>query len=293
VGGAAIVEALKVNSSLLELGLGFNQIGESCAAAIAASSILQELDLRGTLGAAAIAEALKMSSSRQKLDLGCSSIGDSGAAAIANALKVNSILLELDLGGGRIGAVGATAIAEALKVNASLQKLDLDFNKVGDSGAAAFAEALKVNSCLQELGLFHSSIRDSGAVAIAKALKLNSSMQNLDLRCYGCGNACAASFEESLEYSLLGFDRNAHFPEVLLYGLQTPKHRFLYALSEKGFRSFVMNDVPPYLWPYALAKVGTYPSFIFHLLLQIPGILHLATDSSERSTRKRLKIHKD
>jgi hypothetical protein len=80
------------------------------------------------------------------------------------------------------------------------------------------------------------------------------------------------AIEESLERSFLGLTQNMNtrFPEVLLESrLLTKKYRFLCALSEAGFRSFIMNDVPPALWPHAIAKVSEYPSLIFHLVLQI------------------------
>jgi hypothetical protein len=38
-----------------------------------------------------------------------------------------------------------------------------------------------------------------------------------------------------------------------------------FVLGEKGFRSLVMNDVLPAIWPHALAKVSDYPSLLLHL----------------------------
>jgi hypothetical protein len=153
-------------------------------------------------------------------------------------------------------------------VNASLQELFLCYTQVSNPSAAAIAEALKVNASLQELRLRLSYVGDSGAVAIARAPSQHSTLQKLDLGENNIGNSGVAAFEQSLERSFLGLvqDLNARFPEVL-HELLTRKHRFLYALSEKGFRSFIINDVPPALWSHALAKV----SVIFRLLLHIPG----------------------
>jgi hypothetical protein len=78
---------------------------------------------------------------------------------------------------------------------------------------------------------------------------------------------------------------NGNFPKVLI-SRSTRKYNFLYALSDTGFRSFMMNDVPPALWPHALARVNMYPSLIFHLLLQIPGSSNFWCS---RSTGKRTK----
>jgi hypothetical protein len=183
---------------------------------------------------------------------------------------LNSVLQKLELCSTGIGDSGAAAIAESLKVNSGLQELVLG-NQVEDSGAAAIAEALKVNSSLQKLHLCENQIGDAGAASIARALMRNASLRQLDLRDNAIGDAGAAAIEESLERSFLGLEQNsnAHFPEILYDGL-TRKYPFLYALSDTGFRSFIMNDVPPALWPHALAKVSAYPALIFHLLLQIP-----------------------
>jgi Ran GTPase-activating protein (RanGAP) involved in mRNA processing and transport len=225
-----------------------------------------------------VSVGLQLNPTLLSLSLSCNIMGDSGVAAIAEALKVNSILRILDLGYNEVGDSGAAAIAEALKVNSSLQKLGLYYNRIGDSGAAAIAEALKVNSTLNELSLPGNEIGNSGVVPIAEALTLNSSLQKLDLGFFG--NASVAAIEESLERSLQHL--NGKFPKVFI-GNRSQKYDFLYALSNKGFRSFIMNDDPPSLWPHALAKVSTYPSLLFHLLLQIPGTRPGRLDTSRES----------
>jgi Ran GTPase-activating protein (RanGAP) involved in mRNA processing and transport len=156
-------------------------------------------------------------------------------------------------------------------VNSSLQKPDLTGNNIECSGAEAMAEALKVNSVLQELGLGFNKIGDSGATSIAQVLMRHSTLRHLSLSGNAIGNAGVVAIEQSLERSFLGLEQNlnARFPQVVHEKL-TRKHRFLYALSDVGFRSFILNDVPPALWPHALAKVSVFPSLIFHLLLQIP-----------------------
>jgi Leucine-rich repeat (LRR) protein len=199
-------------------------------------------------------------------------IGEAGATAIAEALKANSTLQQLNLFRSNIGASGAAAIAEALKVNSVLQKLDLSQNSISASGAAAIAEALKVNSVLQKLNLSRNNISASGAAALAEALNVNSALQQLILYQNAIGDSGVVAIEQSLERSFLGLElnSNARFPAIFHENL-TRKHRFLYSLSDSGFRSFILNDVPPALWPHALAKVTMFPSLIFHLLLQIPG----------------------
>ena len=67
--GAAIAEALKVNTSLKEVWLSLNNIGDE--------------------GAKAIAEALKVNTSLKVVSLPNNKIGDEGAKAIAEARKEN------------------------------------------------------------------------------------------------------------------------------------------------------------------------------------------------------------
>jgi Leucine-rich repeat (LRR) protein len=211
--------------------------------------------------------------SKADVDLSSSHLTYESAIVVSVGLQLNPTLLRLNLQYNQIRDSGAVAIAEGLKVNWSLQKLVLRSNTIDAAGAAAIAEALKVNSILQQLNLYRNLIGDSGAAAIAEALQVNSSLQQLDLQENHIGDSGAAAIEDSLELSFLGFAQkvNASFPEVLLESsLLTEKYRFLCALREGGYRSFILNDVPPALWPHALAKVNVCPSLIFHLVLQIP-----------------------
>lgn len=76
-GAAAIAEALKNNTALTFLNLGYNTIGDS--------------------GAAAIAEALKSNAALTELRLHSNNIGDSGAAALVEMLEINTAVTMLPL----------------------------------------------------------------------------------------------------------------------------------------------------------------------------------------------------
>ena len=69
--------------------------------ALAVTSSLTNLDLRdnsiGDSGAASLSQALAVTSSLTNLDLRDNSIGDSGAASLSQALAVNSSLTHLNL----------------------------------------------------------------------------------------------------------------------------------------------------------------------------------------------------
>ena len=99
---------------------GTKDVAEACKEALKIRSTLQDLSLccndLGDVDAMGIAEALKTnSSSLQSLNLSFNKIGVEGATAIAEALKINSTLQLLNLSENNIGGKGATALAKALK----------------------------------------------------------------------------------------------------------------------------------------------------------------------------------
>jgi hypothetical protein len=142
-----------------------------------------------------------------------------------------------------------------------------------------------VNSNLQFLNLFSNEVGSSDAAAIAQALMRHSTLRLLDLRYNKIGDAGVAAIEESFERSCLRMDQNSHFPHVYFDG-KTWKYEFLYALSEMGFRLFIMNDVSAALWPHALATVKKCPWLIFHLLIQISGSCNLVVKDPPGSDNK-------
>eukprot|EP00729_Bicosta_minor_P014554 gene14554-biopygen10298 len=75
--GAAIGEALKVNTTLTSISLGINNLGE--------------------VGVAAIGEALKVNTTLTYIDLKWNNLGEVAGAAIGEALKVNTTLTSIDL----------------------------------------------------------------------------------------------------------------------------------------------------------------------------------------------------
>ena len=125
-GAAALAEALKVNSALKNLDVGWNELNEEAALSIVRAA--RQQDKVEVLGLA---------------DCG---IGPAGAAELADYISFSSALTNLNLGSNRIGPTGAAALAEALKVNSALTSLDLCANNIGPTGAAAIAKALQVSS---------------------------------------------------------------------------------------------------------------------------------------------------
>ncbi|KAL0251524.1 hypothetical protein GEMRC1_000737 [Eukaryota sp. GEM-RC1] len=107
-GAKSLAEALKVNTTLVELDVKGN-------------GILDE-------GAIALAEALKVNSTLIEMDLGWNSIGNEGAFALAEALHLNSTISVLNLFDNAICDEGAIALTQSLRVNSSITELYLWYN---------------------------------------------------------------------------------------------------------------------------------------------------------------------
>ena len=206
-GAASLSQALVVNTSLTNLCLCGNSIGDSGAAslsqALSVNPSLTNLDLSwnsiGDSGAASLSQALAANSSLTNLDLSENSFGESGSAFLSQALAVNSSLTKLDLRRmNSIGDSGAASLSQALAVNSSLTNLDLRLSSIGDSGAASLSQALSVNSSLTDLNLSGNSLGDSGAASLSQALAVNSSLTNLDLSRNSIGDSGATSLFQAL-----------------------------------------------------------------------------------------------
>ena len=206
-GAAALAKAVEINSTLTNLILFANGISDSGAAALAKAveinSTLTQLYLShnviGDSGAAALAKAVEINSTLTTLDLSYNGIGDSGAAALAKAVEINSTLTTLNLSYNGIDDSGAAALAKAVEINSMLTKLCLSSTKIGDSGAAALAKAVEINSTLTTLNLSYNGIDDSGAAALAKAVEINSTLTTLGLSRNRISGSGAAALAKAVE----------------------------------------------------------------------------------------------
>ena len=197
-------DALKVNSSLIDLNLMISKVSHATALAegLKINATVRKLVSLGDVrdaGVFALAEALKVNTTLTRLGLDTNNIGADGAGALAEALKVNAALTECHLSDNNIGAAGAGALAEALKVNTALTKLNLYGNNIDAAGAVALAEALKVNAALTDLYLHSNDIGADGAVALAEALKVNTALTRLYLDDNNIGAAGAVALAEALK----------------------------------------------------------------------------------------------
>ncbi|KAL0239727.1 hypothetical protein GEMRC1_009835 [Eukaryota sp. GEM-RC1] len=185
----ALIELLKVNTTVTNLNLNGNRIGDEGARALAevlkVNNTITSVDLGGNRigdeGARALAEVLKVNNTITSVYLGANSISAEGVRALVEMLKVNTSVTGVNLGGNSIRAEGARVLAEVLKVNTSVTSIDLRVNSVGDEGARALAEMLKVNTTVTSVNLGGNSIRAEGARALAEMLKVNNTITSIHL----------------------------------------------------------------------------------------------------------------
>ena len=198
--------ALRVNTSLTSLDLGYLSIGDeeasSLSEALRVNTSLTSLDLSdnsiGVEGASSLSEALRVNTSLTSLDLVKNSIGYEGASSLSEALRVNTSITSLELSENSIGVEGASSLSEALRVNTSLTCLYLWENSIGYKGASSLSEALRVNTSLTTLHLSKNSIGDKGASSLSETLRVNTSLTTLHLSKNSIGDEGASSLSETL-----------------------------------------------------------------------------------------------
>ena len=106
LGASLLGDALKLNSTLIELILCCNKIGAS--------------------GALALSDSLKSNKTLTTLQLQDNSIGDLGGTySWSDLLKSTSALTTLDLTDNQITYLGASSLSESLKSNSTLTTLNL------------------------------------------------------------------------------------------------------------------------------------------------------------------------
>ncbi|KAF9276164.1 hypothetical protein BGZ68_010214 [Mortierella alpina] len=206
-GALELCKSLKNNSTLRELHLAGNSIGDSGARAISealkTNSTLIILDLVGNSikddGARALSEALKINLTLTSLDLRSNLIGYDGFLILFEVARTNPTMTTLDLRGNLIVDNSALAFSDALRTNSTMLTLDLYHSSVGDQGARVLAVAVKTYSTITALDLGSNYIGDNGTVALAGALKTNTSLITLDLRVNSIGDSGALALSEALK----------------------------------------------------------------------------------------------
>ena len=182
-----IIEAIKVNKTLLKLDASFTKICDEdyISDCLKINKSLKELNMSGNIitsnGAKEIATAIRVNTTLEKLDLSCNRISNDGVSFISDGLKNNNSLQELNISRNEITSEGAQYIAEAIQVNTTLEKINVSCNAISDDGAAAISYSLQFNTSLQELNMSRNEITSEGAKKITEVIQMNTTLKHLDL----------------------------------------------------------------------------------------------------------------
>ncbi|XP_059818068.1 NACHT, LRR and PYD domains-containing protein 3-like isoform X2 [Hypanus sabinus] len=187
-----LASALSTNTSLMELDMSENELGDAGVKIVSAAlrnpeCKIQKLRLDGVgltdSGAEDLTSALSTNPSLMELQLTGNKLGDSGVKLVSAALrnpecKIQTLCLR-DVG---LTDSGAEDLVSALSINPSLMELDLSNNELGDTGVKLVSAALRNPECkIQKLVLNYVGLTDSGAEDLASALSTNPSLTQLDL----------------------------------------------------------------------------------------------------------------
>ena len=182
-----IIEAIKVNKTLLKLDASFTKIRDEdyISDCLKINKSLKELNMSENMitsnGAKEIATAIRVNTTLEKLDLSCNRISNDGVSFISDGLKNNNSLQELNISRNEITSEGAQYIAEAIQVNTTLEKINVSCNAISDDGAAAIIYSLQFNNSLQELNMSRNEITSEGAKKITEVIQVNTTLKHLDL----------------------------------------------------------------------------------------------------------------
>ena len=189
----AWADALKTNSSLLELNLAKNDMdaddAKIFADGVSANGALVKFDIsQNDLcadGSKAIAASLKDNQIMTELNIAGNWMAKknpwytadpdmAGVIAIGNAIPTMEALTSLNILNNNLLADGGKALAEALKGNNVIQELNISSNNLGYdsdmSAVIAMSDAIPTMGALASLNLASNRIGAEGAQHIAAAL---------------------------------------------------------------------------------------------------------------------------
>jgi Ran GTPase-activating protein (RanGAP) involved in mRNA processing and transport/predicted esterase len=146
IGCKAIVDMLKINTSIIDIDIGCNRLGNENIIYFADNILTNECRLKRlsipscgitSHGAIIIAKCLEICTSLSILDMGFfrstnvllevqNAIGNDGAMAMSNMLRKNTTLLSLDLLNNRINQEGISSFIDCFSINKTLLSLIVD-----------------------------------------------------------------------------------------------------------------------------------------------------------------------
>ena len=156
-----LLEVVKTNSTLAELNLSGNYLGDA--------------------GCAALIEGIHTQCKLTVMNLSGNDIGHAGCAKVAQSIGNNLVLTNLNLSNNKIGDDGCVALAESIRTNSTLKVLNLSHNEIGKKGSEALADLIQNNSTLKELNLSRNKINDDDGAALTEVTTKNSTLSLMDL----------------------------------------------------------------------------------------------------------------
>ncbi|CAM9481373.1 unnamed protein product, partial [Chrysoparadoxa australica] len=173
-GGAAIAQALNLNTTLRKLDLSWNRLGRD-------SGVL-------------LGKALTTNNSLEWLSIAYNAIGNKGAQEIGTALLTNHGLRHLDLSYNDVTPKGAMVLAQALERNGSLTMLALEGNNIGFNGGRCLIRSLNYWTVPRKLKLRQCGIDSCGIEKSFFEPLLPTGRYKLD---------CSDHYERAVAYELL------------------------------------------------------------------------------------------
>ncbi|XP_072133528.1 uncharacterized protein [Mobula birostris] len=191
-GAEDLASALRTNSSLTELNLSANKLGDSGVKRVSAAlrnpkCKLQKLWLSDVgltaNGAKDLISTLSTNRSLKELSLNDNKLGDSGVKLLSAALRDSECNIQkLWLRNVGLTDSGVEDLASALSTNPSLTELNLSANELGDSGVKLVSAALTNSKfCIQKLWLSDVGLTANGAKDLISTLSTNRSLKELSL----------------------------------------------------------------------------------------------------------------
>ncbi|ETW08298.1 hypothetical protein, variant [Aphanomyces invadans] len=178
---AAFMTAFEKNTSVLELTMPRNRIGEAEQLNVVQPEI--------TTGGEAIASMLYVNVTIAKLDLSWNLLRLESGVTLAKSLEFNKKLLELHVAYNACGDAGAMMFGHVLTINTTLRTLDLSYNNVGCRGALVLASAASKTKTLRHLLLNGNNIGKEGGRALMFAMCSTQTDQGCDIEITGCNLA--------------------------------------------------------------------------------------------------------
>ncbi|XP_072133414.1 uncharacterized protein [Mobula birostris] len=211
-GAKDLISALSTNSSLTELDLGANKLGDSGVKPVSEALRNPECKIQKLWlydvgltanGAKDLISTLSTNRSLKELSLNDNKLGDSGVKLVSAALRNPECKIQkLWLWNVGLTVSGAEDLSPAISTNRSLMELNLNDNQLGESGVKLVSAALRKAECkIQKLWLRDVGLTDSGVEQLASALSTNPSLMELNLNDNKLGDSGVKLVSEALRNS--------------------------------------------------------------------------------------------